>query len=159
MVARNGYEVRQVMNITDVGHLTDDDVADATGEDKLGKVAKELGWDPYKVAEHYENLFVEDAKALRLINYKPDEADDRELHPRATHYVAEMLVMIQSLIEHDFAYVDSRGQVYFEIAKFPEYGRLSGKVIDDLESGPGSKFGKRNATPATSRCGRSRTAT
>ena len=135
VLERNQYEVRQVMNITDVGHMTQDDIADATGEDKLSKAARELGWDPYKVAEYFEAAFVEDAKQLRMRNYTGDDADDKALHPRAARHVAEMLVMIQELIKRDFAYVDSTGQVYFEIGKFPEYGSLSGKVLEDLEVG------------------------
>ncbi len=130
-----GYSVRQVMNITDVGHMTQDHLADATGEDKLSKAARELGTDPYKVAQHFEAAFVEDAKALRLKIYKGDEANDPALHPRATSHVAEMLVMIDRLIQRGFAYADSAGQVYFDVAKFPEYGNLSGKVLEDLEAG------------------------
>ena len=52
-----GFEVMQIMNITDVGHLTEDDRADAGGEDKLQKKARELGWDPYRVARHFEEQF------------------------------------------------------------------------------------------------------
>lgn len=130
-----GYRVRQVMNITDVGHMTQDHLADATGEDKLSKAARQLGWDPYQVAAHYERAFVEDARALRLAIYEGSNADDRALHPRATGHVAEMLVMIQRLIERGFAYVDSAGQAYFDVEKFPAYGALSGKVLEDLEAG------------------------
>ncbi len=132
---RRGYSVRHVMNITDVGHMTQDHLADANGEDKLAKAARELGWDPYKVAAHFEAAFVEDAKALRMKNYSGADALDPELHPRATRYVPEMLEMIQLLIDRGYAYCDPAGQVYFEIAKFPHYGRLSGKVIEDLEEG------------------------
>jgi cysteinyl-tRNA synthetase len=130
-----GYRVRQVMNITDVGHMTQDHLADATGEDKLSKAARELGWDPYQVAAHYERAFVEDAKSLRLAIYEGRDADDPALHPRATGHVPEMLVMIQRLLDRGFAYIDSSGQVYFDVAKFPEYGTLSGKVLEDLEAG------------------------
>ena len=134
---RRGYRVTQVMNITDVGHLTEDHLADAAGEDKLSKTAREFGWDPHQVAAHFEEAFVADAKKLRLRNYTGDGADpnNRDLHPRATEFVPEMLAMIQRLIERDFAYIDSTGQVYFDISKFPEYGKLSGKVLDDLVSG------------------------
>jgi cysteinyl-tRNA synthetase len=130
-----GYAVRHVMNITDVGHMTVDHLADAQGEDKLAKVARELGKDPYQVAAHFEKAFVADAKTLRLKNYLGAEGEDASLHPRATDHVPEMLAMIQTLIERDYAYVDGNGQVYFEVAKFPEYGALSGKVMDDLECG------------------------
>jgi cysteinyl-tRNA synthetase len=135
VLERRGYSVRHVMNITDVGHMTQDHLADATGEDKLAIAARELGWDPYRVAAHFEAAFIEDAKALRMKNYSGADALDPELHPRATRYVPEMLEMIQVLIARGYAYCDAAGQVYFEIAKFPHYGQLSGKVIDDLEEG------------------------
>jgi cysteinyl-tRNA synthetase len=123
------------MNITDVGHMTEDHLADASGEDKLSKAARELNSDPYKVAEYFERLFVEDAKVLKLRNYQEPDASNVDLHPRATRHVPEMLVMIQALIDRGFAYLDPNGQVYFEVSKFPEYGALSGKIIDELESG------------------------
>ncbi len=132
---RLGYRVRQVMNITDVGHMTQDHLADATGEDKLSKAARELGWDPYAVAEHYARAFVEDAKALRLAIYEGANEAEPSLHPRATRHVPEMLVMIQRLLDRGYAYIDSAGQAYFDVAKFPAYGALSGKVIDELEEG------------------------
>ncbi|MEO7330541.1 MAG: cysteine--tRNA ligase [Minicystis sp.] len=135
VLERNGYLVRHVMNITDVGHMTQDHLADATGEDKLAKAARELGTDPFQVAAHFERLFVEDAKQLRLKIYRGDEAENPAQHPRATEHVAEMLAMIEVLLQRGYAYVDGQGQVYFEVAKFPEYGALSGKVIDDLEAG------------------------
>lgn len=135
VLERRGYTVRHVMNITDVGHMTEDHLADATGEDKLSKAARELGWDPFRVARHYESAFAEDAKLLRLKNYEGADADAPSLHPRATEFVPEMLAMIQVLLEKGFAYADELGQVYFEIAKFPEYGQLSGKDIDELEAG------------------------
>ncbi|MFO0757095.1 MAG: cysteine--tRNA ligase [Byssovorax sp.] len=135
VLERRGYEVRHVMNITDVGHMTQDHLADATGEDKLAKAARELGTDPFQVAAHFERLFVEDAKKLGLKIYKGAEADDRSRHPRATEHVAEMLAMIDRLIQRGYAYVDGQGQAYFEVSKFPAYGALSGKVIDDLEAG------------------------
>jgi cysteinyl-tRNA synthetase len=122
-----GYAVTHVMNITDVGHLTEDHLADASGEDKLSKAARELGTDPFAIAAHFEKAFLEDARALRL--------KDVAQRPQATRFIAEMLAMIQVLIERGFAYVDSTGQVYFEIAKFPEYGQLSGKDVDELQEG------------------------
>jgi cysteinyl-tRNA synthetase len=132
---RAGYEVRHVMNITDVGHMTEDHLADATGEDKLSKAARELGWDPYRVADHFLAAFEADARALGLSNYTGAAATDATLHPRATYYVPEMLALIQKLLDRGWAYVDDEGQVYFSIAAFPEYGCLSGKVLDELEAG------------------------
>jgi cysteinyl-tRNA synthetase len=131
----HGYQVRHVMNITDVGHMTEDHVADASGEDKLSKAARELGSDPYTVARHFEAAFAEDAATLRLKIYQPGEAESEAVHPRATRHVPEMLAMIQTLLDKGYAYTDSQGQVYFAIAKFAEYGQLSGKVLDELEAG------------------------
>jgi cysteinyl-tRNA synthetase len=135
VLERRGFTVRQVMNITDVGHMTEDHLADATGEDKLAKAARELGSDPFAVAAHFEREFVRDAKSLRLRIYQGAEADDRDLHPRATDHVPQMLAMIGRLLDRGYAYTDEHGQVYFEIAKFPEYGALSGKKLDELEAG------------------------
>jgi cysteinyl-tRNA synthetase len=154
VLERNGYEVRHVMNITDVGHLTEDDVADATGEDKLQKAAREMGWDPYKLARHYEDAFVQDARRLRMKNYTGAEAGEPDLHPRAAGHVPEMLAAIQKLIENEFAYVDDSGQVYFDIQKFPDYGKLSGKVLEDLEAGARVAVGSISVTRATFTCGR-----
>ena len=147
VLERNGYEVRQVMNITDVGHLTEDDVADAYGEDKLQQAAREMGWDPNKLARHYETLFAEDARKLRLKNYSGTEAAEAELHPRAARHVPEMLMLIQKLLDNQYAYVDDSGQVYYEISKFPDYGKLSGKVIDELEAGARVEIGENKRDP------------
>jgi cysteinyl-tRNA synthetase len=135
VLIRRGFVVRQVMNITDVGHMTEDHLADASGEDKLAKAARELGQDPALVARHFERAFVEDAKRLRLSIYQGQEADAADLHPRATEHIPEMLAMIQQLLDRGYAYCDLAGQVYFRVARFAEYGRLSGKDISELESG------------------------
>lgn len=135
VLERSGYSVRQVMNITDVGHLTEDDMADASGEDKLVEAARKMGWDPYRVADHFREAFENDARTLRLRIYNDEEAAQDELHPKATRHIPEMLAMLDTLIKKGHAYTDSTGQVYFSIESFPEYGKLSNKVIDDLESG------------------------
>jgi cysteinyl-tRNA synthetase len=134
VLERNGYEVRHVMNITDVGHMTEDHIADAGGEDKLAEAARKLGKDPFQVAQHFEREFVQDAKALRLKLYTGAEAEDASLHPRATGHIAEMLAAIQRLIEAGYAYVVDSGEVYFEVSKFDEYGNLSGNR-GELEAG------------------------
>jgi cysteinyl-tRNA synthetase len=72
---------------------------------------------------------------MRLGIYRGERATDPAVHPRATAHVAEMLVLIQRLLDRGYAYVDHAGQVYFSVEKFPEYGRLSGKVLDELEAG------------------------
>jgi cysteinyl-tRNA synthetase len=122
----SGLQVLQIMNITDVGHLTEDDLADARGEDKLEKKAREEKKDVWEIARFYENAFREDVKALGL-----KEADS---YPRATDHIPEMIAMIEELLEKGLAY-ESEGQVYFEIAKFPRYGILSGNTVDELIQG------------------------
>ncbi len=119
----SGYEVVQVMNITDVGHLTEDDLADARGEDKLEKKAREERKDPWEIARFYEAAFHEDRK---LLNIKPAMC-----YPRATEHIPEMIAMIQELLDLGLAY-RAGGQVYFEISKFPRYGILSGNSVEDL---------------------------
>jgi cysteinyl-tRNA synthetase len=123
-----GHEVRQVMNITDVGHLTEDQRIDATGEDKLQKKARDLGWDPYRVARFYEDQFHADRKALNI--------QDAHHYPRATDHVCDMLVQIQQLLDRGHAYIpEGSGEVYYDISSFPSYGRLSGKTLEDLRAG------------------------
>ena len=121
-----GHEVVQIMNITDVGHLTDDDQADAQGEDKLEKKAREENRTAWDIAKEYEEAFHEDAEKLNLL--KAHE------YPRATDHVDEMIEIIQELEAKGIAY-ESNGQMYFEIAKFPQYGVLSGNTTEQLMSG------------------------
>jgi cysteinyl-tRNA synthetase len=75
------------------------------------------------------------AYATWLNNYVDDEAEQPDLHPRAAEHVPELLAMIQTLLERGHAYVDASGQVYFAVTTFADYGKLSGKVLDELESG------------------------
>jgi cysteinyl-tRNA synthetase len=156
-----GYDVVQVMNLTDVGHMTDDGLADGGGEDKMAvaaerlAAAKKLGdahaeaiddpADPYQVADFYAAAFVEDARRLRLKIVD----DPAERMPRATRYVERAMVpMVQRLIERGHAYVaegeGGDGAVYFSVESFPEYGRLSGNTLDQLKGGAGGRVQARN---------------
>ncbi|HTF91304.1 MAG TPA: cysteine--tRNA ligase [Planctomycetota bacterium] len=120
----SGYTVRQVMNVTDVGHLTDE-MAGA-GEDRIEAAARREGLDPWKIAEEYTQLFLKD---LALLGIQP-----AMVYPRASDHVPEMIEIIEGLIEKGNAYqVD--GSVYFEVRTFPRYGRLSGNRIDETEAG------------------------
>lgn len=124
----SGYKVHQVMNITDVGHLTEDDRADAQGQDKLQKKAQELGWDPFRVARHFEQEFHADRAALGI--------QDAHAYPRATEHIPEMLAQIQKLVERGHAYIpEGSGEVYYDITTFGEYGALSGKDVESLQAG------------------------
>ncbi|MBI1336749.1 MAG: cysteine--tRNA ligase [Phycisphaera sp.] len=147
-----GYDVKQVMNITDVGHMTDDQLADGGGEDKMVaaakrvKEAKKQGTlttdqidnpdDPYQVAKFYTNAFLEDARKLGL-----KIADEYPEHmPRATGFIAQMQRLISRLIDKGHAYESpAGGTVYFSVESFPEYGRLSGNTLDKLRGGAGGR--------------------
>ncbi|TVQ53666.1 MAG: cysteine--tRNA ligase, partial [Phycisphaerales bacterium] len=150
-----GYEVEHVMNITDVGHMTDDDVADGSGEDKMEVAAKRLAeakksgklppeaknvdpHDPYAIADYYTNAFLDDARTLGL--KVAHEVQDRpEIMPRPTRMIPEMIEMIETLIAKDHAYVGSDGVVYFDVQSFEEYGKLSGNTPDQIRSGEGGR--------------------
>ncbi len=125
-----GFEVIQVMNITDVGHLTDDHLADARAEDKLEKKAREEKKDPWQIARFYEEAFHRDRKLLNL--------EDAFKYPRATEHIPEMIALIEELLSVGLAYI-AGDQVYFEIAKFPRYGILSGNTPDQLLAGAGER--------------------
>lgn len=119
-----GYEVRQVMNLTDVGHLTQDDIE--RGEDKMVRAAREAGLSVREVADRYTEEFF---RYLDLLNFR------RAHHyPRATDHIPEMIEMIRVLLDRKFAYRVG-GNVYFDISRFPEYGKLSGNTLRALRIG------------------------
>lgn len=118
-----GYKVKGVMNITDVGHLLSD--ADE-GEDKMEKAAKEQRKSPYEIADFYTKVFFDDLKKLNI--GKP------ELTPKATEHIQEMLDFVYTLCEKGYGYETSDG-IYFDISKFPAYGQLSGINLEDQKAG------------------------
>ena len=124
-VEDQGYQVTQVMNVTDVGHLTNDDIE--SGEDKMEAASKKTGRTAWDIAKQYEDEF---HACQRLLHVRMPHH-----MPRATDFIAQMGVIIEDLLKKDVAYQVDNGDVYFEIAKFPGYGKLSGKVIDELEEG------------------------
>lgn len=118
-----GYKVTYVQNITDVGHLTDD--ADA-GEDKIAKQARKDKMHPMQVVELYTREYFADLDAMNVL--RPD------ISPRATGHIPEQLAMTQQLLEKGFAY-EKNGSVYFDVSKDAEYGKLSGRNVEEAESG------------------------
>ncbi|MGH2449321.1 MAG: cysteine--tRNA ligase [Chloroflexota bacterium] len=120
----NGYKVHQVRNITDVGHLTNDELG--TGIDKIEASARAQNMAPLDLASYYTDAFLADARRLNLL--EPEQS------PKATDYVPSMIQLIERLIAEGYAY-ESHGSVYFEVSKFPGYGRLSGNSVDDLIAG------------------------
>jgi cysteinyl-tRNA synthetase len=122
-----GYKVRYVRNITDVGHLENDD---DDGEDKIAKKARLEKLEPMEVVKHYTDDF---HHVLRQFNLLPPS-----IEPSATGHIVEQIEITKKLIEQGFAYVVN-GSVYFDVLKYNEhhnYGILSGRVVEELmESG------------------------
>ncbi len=118
-----GYRVRYVQNITDVGHLTDD--ADE-GEDKIVRQARIERVEPMEIAEFYTRSYFEDMDRLNVL--RPD------ISPRASGHIPEQIELAQLLIERGVAY-ESNGSVFFSVRDWPDYGKLSGRKLDELYEG------------------------
>lgn len=129
-LSSQGYKVRYVRNITDVGHLEND--ADA-GEDKIGKKARLEQLEPMEVVERYTNSF---HASMRALNNLPPS-----IEPRASGHIIEQIQMVEQLIANGYAY-EAGGSVYFDVttyAKDHDYGCLSGRVLEDLVAGAGNE--------------------
>lgn len=118
-----GLSVTHIMNITDVGHLLED--ADE-GADKLEEEARRQKKDPLEIAKFYTDSFM---AASELLNIKPANH-----YPKATEHIDEMIKMIETLIEKGHAYVVGNN-VYYDVSSFPDYGKLSGNTLDELNLG------------------------
>ena len=123
MFKYNGYNLKHVMNITDVGHLTSD--AD-TGEDKMEKAARKEGKNPYEIAEFYTKAFMEDMVKLNI--------DMPNIISKATDNIDEMLEMVKKIIENGYAYETSKG-IYFDVSKLDKYPVLSNNKVEGQEAG------------------------
>lgn len=119
-----GYRVRQVMNITDVGHLTDEEGDE--GEDKIEAQARRERRDPWQISAEYARQFLEDVRELGCL--------PAQVYPRATEHIPEMLEIIEGLLARGVAY-QVGDEVYYDVSRFPEYGKLSGNRVEDLEAG------------------------
>jgi cysteinyl-tRNA synthetase len=118
-----GYDVTYVQNITDVGHLTDN--ADQ-GEDKLAVQAKKEQKHPMALAEYYTASYFEDMDRLNCL--RPD------ISPRASGHVPEQIALVQTLLAKGYAY-EANGSVYFDVSKFKNYGKLSGRNTEEMLAG------------------------
>ncbi|NLC87820.1 MAG: cysteine--tRNA ligase [Clostridiaceae bacterium] len=119
----NGYELKHVMNITDVGHLESDS---DEGEDKMEKAAKKENKDPYEIAAFYTDIFFRDMGRLNI--EKP------EIIAKATEHIEEMLNFVKILVENGYAYETSKA-IYFDISKLDKYPILSNRNLDDQIAG------------------------
>ncbi len=118
-----GYNVTYVQNITDVGHLTDD--ADE-GEDKIAKAARREKKHPMALAEYYTRSYFEDMDKLNCV--RPD------ISPRASGHIVEQIELVKTLLEKGCAYEVS-GSVYFDVSSFKDYGKLSGRNVEEMQAG------------------------
>lgn len=123
----NGYRVKQVMNITDVGHLTEDDLAADTGLDKMEIAAKKEKKTPEKIAAFYTKAFFKDLQELNIL--RP------HVLPKATEHIKTMIEIIKKLEKKGYAYWAGKKYFVYDISKFKNYGKLSGKKLTELESG------------------------
>lgn len=119
----NGYNLKHVMNITDVGHLESD--ADE-GEDKMAKAARRENKNPYEIAEFYTKVFLGDMEKLNI--------DRPEIITRATDNIEQMIEYVQDIIKNGYAYETSKG-IYFDISKLDEYPVLSNRKLDEQIAG------------------------
>ena len=121
-----GYRVRYVRNITDVGHLENEETD--TGEDKITKKARQEQIEPMEVVQKYMNSY---HLSMRQINTITPSVE-----PRASGHIIEQQEMIRQILDAGFAY-EVNGSVYFDVVKYNEkykYGKLSGRVLEELQS-------------------------
>ncbi len=121
-----GYTVRHVMNYTDV-------------DDKIINRANQLGEDPIKLAQRYIDDY---ARNLQDLNILPATKN-----PRATETMSEIQAMVQGLIQKGYAYAASNGDVYFRVTKDPDYGKLSGRKLEDMQAGARIEIGEAKEHP------------
>ena len=132
----NGYQLKHVMNITDVGHLVSD--ADE-GEDKMLKAARRENKDPFEIAQFYMDAFLKDIDKLNI--------DRPEIIARATEHIPEMEAYVKQIIANGYTY-ETEDTVYFDTSKLKKYGVLSNINIDDQKAGARVEFdtNKKNVT-------------
>lgn len=132
----DGFKLKGVMNITDVGHLTSDE---DEGEDKMEKASREQKKSPYEIAEFYAGVFFEDLKKLNI--GRP------EIVEKITDHIPETIAYVQELIDKGYAYEIDDG-IYYDISKFPGYGKLSRLNLDEQQAGARVEVNSQKRHPA-----------
>jgi len=132
----NGYKVKHVMNITDVGHLESDS---DTGEDKIEKSAREKNKTVWQVAEYFTKIYLLNRRKLHLL--------EPHIICKATDHIEEMIVLIEKLMRKGYAYKIDDG-VYFDVKKFKKYGQLSGNTLEKLKAGARIEINPQKHHPA-----------
>jgi len=157
-----GRRVTHVMNITDVGHMTDDAEGGESGEDRMAVAGRRIAEakksgklpadvridpnDPYQIAEFYAEAFLEDARKLGM-KVALEERDNKAVMPRATGNVPQMRDAIDALMARGHAYKGGqpgREAIYFRVKSFARYGALSGNTLEALQSGAGGRTSEGN---------------
>lgn len=138
MFLANGYDVRHVMNITDVGHLTNDE--DDSGEDKMEKGAARDNKSVWDIARFYKDEFMRDFNDLNMIA--------PTVMPHATDYIAEQIELVQKLQDLGYTYEIPNDGIYYDTSKFAGYGALTGGSLSGNRAGArvGFNDAKRNPT-------------
>ena len=138
MFLANGYDVRHIMNITDVGHLTNDE--DDSGEDKMEKGAARDNKSVWDIAKFYKDEFLRDFNDLNMIA--------PTVMPHATDYIAEQIDLVQKLQELGYTYEIPGDGIYYDTSKFANYGALTGGSLSGNRAGARIVFNdaKRNPT-------------
>ena len=121
-----GYEVRYVKNITDVGHMRDDQLDAIDGEDKIELAAETEGKSPMEIADFYTEAWLEDEALLNILR--------ADVMPRATEHIGEMVSLTEQLLENGLAY-EVDGTIYYDVSEFPSYGQLSGQKVEETHAG------------------------
>ncbi|MDR1107517.1 MAG: cysteine--tRNA ligase, partial [Spirochaetaceae bacterium] len=122
-LTRRGYEVNYVMNVTDVGHLSGDD---DSGQDKMVKSAEERGKGVLEIADFYTRAFFTDTERLNI--QRPTVVC------KATDHIEDMIGLIKKIEDRGFTYF-AGGNLYFDISRFPSYGKLALLRMEELQSG------------------------
>jgi cysteinyl-tRNA synthetase len=130
-----GFKVKQIINVTDVGHLTSDS---DTGEDKIERAAKREGKTAREVSDFYFRIFQKDLKKLNIL--------EPNLWPKASEHIQEQIGLIKKLEKKGYTYKTSDG-IYFDTSKFKKYGKLAKKNVSGLKAGKRVGVGeKKNST-------------
>ena len=132
-----GYKVKYVQNITDVGHLLGDA---ESGEDKIERIAKLEQIDPAEIAYKFENIYFDNMRSLNVL--RPS------ISSRATGHIIEIINDVKTLIDKGYAYSTNEGNVYYRINKFPKYGSLSNRTLENSLSGERIEIASDKENPA-----------
>jgi cysteinyl-tRNA synthetase len=137
LLRHEGFKVKYVQNITDVGHLMNDA---ETGKDKIKQKAQETGQTTAQVIDHFSEAHKRDMKRLNILS--PDT------YPKASEHIKEIIKFIEELLPNQFAYATEEGNVYFRVSRKADYGKLSHRGIAEIVTGTRIEPAKDKLSPA-----------